>query len=43
MLNNMHITILLYKVKWLGGEGVEFHPWGPRINFTNDMGCDQQW
>ncbi len=29
-------------MKWLGGKGVEFHPWGTQgSNFTNDIHCDQ--
>jgi hypothetical protein len=30
-LNRINITILTQKVGWLGGKGVELHPWGPRV------------
>jgi len=30
-LNRINITLSTQKVGWLGGKGVELHPWGPRI------------
>jgi hypothetical protein len=32
-VNRMHITILSQKVGWLGGKGVDVHPWDSRIDF----------
>jgi hypothetical protein len=29
----MCIVILSQKVRWFGGKGIDFHPWGQRINF----------
>jgi len=31
-VNRMHITILSLKVGWLGGKGVDVHPWDSRID-----------
>jgi hypothetical protein len=28
----MHVTFLLQQMGWLGGKGVNLHPWGSRIN-----------
>jgi len=27
-VNRMHITTLPQKVGWIGGKGIDFHPWG---------------
>ncbi len=32
-LNKISIKLWTQQVGWLGGQGVELHPWGPRINF----------
>jgi len=28
----MHITSLPQQMEWLGGRGIDLHPWGSRIN-----------
>jgi hypothetical protein len=30
-LNKIKIKSFTQQMGWLGGKGVEFHPWGPRI------------
>jgi len=36
-LNRMHSTIFSHQAGWFDGKGVDIHPWGLRINFTNDI------
>jgi hypothetical protein len=30
-LNRIKIKLFTQQVRWLGGKGVELHPWGPKI------------
>jgi hypothetical protein len=30
-VNKINIILFTQQVGWLGGKGVELHPWGPRI------------
>jgi hypothetical protein len=32
-LNKINIILFTQQMGWLGGKGVEFHPWGLRIKF----------
>jgi hypothetical protein len=34
-------TKFTQQARWLGGIGVEFHPWGPRIKLCKWHCCDQ--
>jgi hypothetical protein len=40
----MHTTILLQKIKWLSGKGVDIYPWGSRNQFPQlTRVCGHWW
>ncbi len=36
-INKIKIRLFTQQVGWLGGKGVELHPWVQGSNFTNDI------
>jgi hypothetical protein len=43
-LNIIESKFFTQKVGWLGGKGVEFHPWYPRIKLHKwQIRCGQHW
>jgi hypothetical protein len=42
-LNRIHIRLFGQQVGWLGGKGIQFHPWVQGSKFANDMCCGQHW